>query len=186
VFVEGETDAPYIRRAAEVLQRDDVLARCDVQWIGAKDEKGQGFHTGKDALDHTLAVFRANPRLTQRPVLLLYDNDAKRADADYESVSIRSMPTNETNTIVRAGIENLLAEASITQDDYQTVESPKPNGDIVTRKSLRKTELCQRMCEHGTPEDFAAFGSVLDKIQAYLDAVAPLPAQAAEAAQAEA
>lgn len=101
-------------------------------------------------------------------------------------MSVRGTPTNEANNIVRAGIENLLTEASITPDDYQTVESPKPNGDIVTRKSLRKTELCQRMCEHGTQEDFAAFGLVLDKIQAYLDAVAPLPPQGAEAEQAEA
>src|SRR5690606_4979699 len=63
VFVEGETDTPYLRRAAEVLGRNELLARCEIQWIGAKDDTGQGFHTGKAALDHTLAVLRANPKL---------------------------------------------------------------------------------------------------------------------------
>jgi hypothetical protein len=154
------------------------LSRCDVQWIGAKDDTGQGFHTGKAALDHTLAVLRANPKLTNRPVLLLYDNDAKKADADYGVVRVRGMPTNGANTKVQAGIENLLADNSITEGDYQVVESAKPNGDVLTRKTLRKTELCERVCEAGDAEDFAAFTLALDIIEAYLDAVAPLPSGA--------
>lgn len=173
VFVEGETDTPYIQRAAQVLGRAEMLERCDVQWIGAKDDSGQGFHTGKAALDHTLAVLRANPKLSNRPILLLYDNDANKTDADHGVVSVTGMPTNVGNTKVRAGIENLLAEASITEADYEVIESQKPNGDFVTRKTLRKAELCQRMCEHGTNDDFAAFGTALDKIEAYLNKVAP-------------
>lgn len=171
VFVEGETDTPYLCRGAEVLGRSELLQRCEIQWIGAKDECGQGFHTGKPALDHTLSVIRANPKLISRPVLLLYDNDAKKADADYGIVSVRGMPTNERNNKVKAGIENLLADFSITDDDYQTVESIKPNGDINTRKSLRKSELCERMCQSGTKEDFSAFSLALDTIERYLDSL---------------
>lgn len=168
VFVEGETDTPYLLRAAQVLGRSEILDRCDIQWIGAKDDGGQGFHTGKAALDHTLAVLRANPKLSNRPVLLLYDNDANKADADYATVSVASMPTNDENTKVRAGIENLLADASITEADYEMVVSRKPNGDVVTRETLRKAELCRRICEHGTNDDFGGFGPALDKIEAYL------------------
>ncbi|MBY0282430.1 MAG: AAA family ATPase [Sphingomonas sp.] len=169
VFVEGETDTPYIRRAAQLLNRAELLERCDIQWIGAKDDGGQGFHTGKAALDHTLAVLRANPKLSNRPVLLLYDSDAMKGDADYASVSVRSMPTNSANAKVRAGIENLLAGESISDPDYEVVETPKPNGDVITRKTLRKAELCQRMCEQGSSKDFSAFSAALDKIEAYLN-----------------
>jgi AAA domain, putative AbiEii toxin, Type IV TA system len=186
IFVEGETDTPYLRRAAEVLQRAELLTRCELQWIGAKDDSGQGFHTGKGALDHTLSVLMANPKLTQRPILLFYDNDTNKADADYESVSVRRMPTNEGNTVIRAGIENLLLGSSITENDRQAVESLKPNGDVIIRKTLRKTELCERICKYGTEEDFAAFGPALDKIAAYLDMVAPLPPQPPGAGAAEA
>lgn len=175
VFVEGETDTPYIRRAAQLLGRNGLLERCDVQWIGAKDEKGQGFHTGKAALDHTLAVLRANPKLSNRPILLLYDNDANKTDADYGIVSVTGMPTHDGNTKIRVGIENLLADASITEVDYDETVNRKPNGEIITRKNLRKVELCKRMCEHGTADDFAAFGPALDKIEAYLNKVAPQP-----------
>jgi len=180
VFVEGETDPPYLRRAAKVLNRDGLLERCELRWIGAKDENGQGFHTGKAALDHTLSVLRANPQLAQRSTLLLYDNDASKMEADHENVSVRVMTTNAENTVVRAGIENLLSSYSITENDYQTKEDVKANGDVITRKTLRKSELCERMCEQGTLEDFAAFGPTLDKISAYLDLVAPLPPQPQE------
>lgn len=186
VFVEGETDTPYIRRAAQLLGRNELFERCDVQWIGAKDENGQGFHTGKAALDHTLAVLRANPKLSNRPILLLYDNDANKADADHGIVSVTGMPTNSENTKVRAGIENLLAEASITEADYKVIENQKPNGDVLTQKTLRKAELCRRMCEHGTGDDFAAFGPALDKIESYLNKVAPQVGDEVGAAPAEA
>ncbi len=171
VFVEGETDAPYLCRAAEVLGRGKLLKRCEIQWIGAKDKGGQGFHTGKAALDHTLAVTRANPKLTNRPILLLYDNDAKKADADYGTVSVRGMPTNDGNSKVKAGIENLLSDHSITENDYQSTELVKPNGDIHTRKILRKAELCERMCANGSEDDFAAFAAALEIIENYLDSL---------------
>lgn len=171
IFVEGETDTPYLRRAAEVLGRDDLLTKCDIQWIGAKDGNGQGFHTGNGALDHTLAVLRANPKLTNRPILLLYDNDMRKADADYENLSVRSVPTNKDNTKVAAGIENLLLDSSITDEDYQTVENTKPNGDIHIRKGLRKAQLCQRICQHGSKEDFAAFSLALDTIEMFLNSL---------------
>lgn len=173
IFVEGETDTPYLHRAAELLDRKELLARCEIQWVGAKDEGGQGFHTGKGALDHTLSVLRANPKLSNRPILLLYDNDAKKADANYGIVSVRGLPTNEGNPKVKAGIENLLADFSITDADYQSFETVKANGEILTRKSLRKAELCERICQSGSKEDVAAFALALNIIENYLDSLSP-------------
>jgi len=168
VFVEGETDAPYLSRAAEILGQSHLLQRCEIEWIGAKDKSGQGFHTGKTALDHTLSVLRANPKLTNRPILLLYDNDAQKSDADHGDVSIRSMPTNEANGKVRAGVENLLAESAITDADYETIEIAKANGDVHTRKTLRKAELCSRICASGSVSDFSSFAPALAVIEGYL------------------
>lgn len=173
VFVEGETDTPYLLRAADVLGRTSLVERCEIQWIGAKDDNGQGFHTGKAALDHTLAVLRANPKLANRPVLLLYDNDANVIDATYGIVTVREMPSSQENTRVRAGIENLLTESAIQEDDYQVVETPKPNGDIHIRKTLRKTDLCDRICENGDPEEMKSLGMALDTIEKYLDSLLP-------------
>src|ERR1019366_5623566 len=164
-----ETDGPYLCRAAEVLGRSQLFQSCEIQWVGAKDERGQGYHTGKSALDHTLSFLRANPKLINRPILLLYDNDAQKVDADYGEISVRSVPTNKGNTKIKTGIENLLAETAITDADYQTEESIKPNGDSVKRKTLRKSDLCQRICHSGSEEDFSAFALALDIIKDYLD-----------------
>ena len=171
VFVEGETDAPYLKRAAELLDRNDLLERCEIQWIGAKDEGGQGFHTGKDALNHTLNVLRANPKLSSRNILLLYDNDVNKKAFDAEGVSVRVIPKNTNNRKVKVGIENLLSESCISDDDYAIAESVKPNGDVVSVRTLRKNVLCKKICETGSASDVEAFRTALDVIEDYLNRI---------------
>lgn len=168
VYVEGETDAPYLLKAAELLGRTDILDICDIEWIGAKDATGQGFHTGKDALKHTLSVLKANPKLAVRKILLLNDNDSKAPDQNYERVYVRTLPINEGNKIVTAGIENLLSEDCLEEKFYQEKVSKKPNGDEVRTRTLRKTELCEAMCAHGTAAQFSAFSAALSVIDEYL------------------
>ncbi|WP_197460634.1 AAA family ATPase [Acetobacter tropicalis] len=168
VYVEGETDAPYLRRAAELLDKPNILTNCDIEWIGSKDENGQGFHTGKDALKHTLSVLKANPDLINRRVLLLYDNDSKTPDQDYDGFSVRTLPINDKNTIVTAGIENLLPEECLTSDFYQTRETKKANGDVTLTKTIRKADLCSEVCRNGSVTQFAAFTSALEIIENFL------------------
>lgn len=168
VYVEGETDAPYLRKAAELLGRTDILDSCDIEWIGAKDASGQGFHTGKDALKHTLSVLRANPSLAVRKILLLNDNDGKAPDQNYERVYVRTLPINKNNSIVTAGIENLLSEDCFEEEFYQEKVSNKPNGDVIKTRTLRKAQLCEAMCDHGTAEQFLAFNDSFSIIDEFL------------------
>ena len=168
VYVEGETDAPYICRAAELLGEGDILGQCDIEWIGSKDEKGQGFHTGKDALKHTLSVLKANPALITRPVLLLYDNDSTTPDEDYGIFSVRTIPVNENNNIVRVGIENLLSEESIGREFYQEKEKKKPNGEELVTRTLRKSDLCKKICKDGNIDNFKGFAKTIDIIKNFL------------------
>lgn len=166
--MEGETDPPYLCRAAELLGRGELLAQCEIQWIGAKNTGGQGFNTGKGALDHTLSFLRANPKLTRRPILLLYDNDSNKTSGNYDNVSVRVLPTNSGNMKVKVGAENLLEEHVITEEYYSYNEKRKDNGDIVTVQSIKKMDLCERMCLVGTTDDFSGFAPALDMIDEYL------------------
>jgi hypothetical protein len=171
VYVEGETDAPYLKRAATLLGRADLLARCDIEWIGAKDEGGQGFNTGKDALKHTLSFLRANPDLARRHILLLHDNDTNIADQDHEGFSVRMLPLNPSNKKVSAGIENLLSTDCFEERFYDTKEITKPRGDTITSHLLRKADLCKALCASGTAEQFAAFDGALNIIESYLERI---------------
>jgi len=169
VYVEGETDAPYLKRAAQLLGKAELLDRCDIEWIGNKDENGQGFHTGKDALKHTLSVLRANPNLVKRNILLLHDNDSNISNLDYDGFAVRRLPVNDGNQKVRAGIENLLSQNCIEDKFYQTRETKKLNGDSNRSRTLRKRELCDSVCANGTADDFIAFGAALEIIESYLE-----------------
>lgn len=171
IYVEGETDAPYIKRAIALLGKNELLEKCDVEWIGSKDENGQGFHTGKDALKHTQSVLRANPNLSSRNILLLHDNDSNAPDSDYRGFSVRKLPLNNNNQKIRAGIENLLSEDCIKDEFYQVKETKKANGDINTSKTLRKAELCEEICKNGTPENFKEFGAAIHIIEEFLKKV---------------
>lgn len=168
VYVEGETDAPYLKRAANLLGRAELFERCDIEWIGAKDENGQGFHTGKDALKHTLSVLKANPSIARRSILILHDNDSNVPDQDYEGFSVRKIPVNPLNQKVKAGIENLLSPDTISDEFYQEKESAKNNGDVIISRSIRKADLCAALCEKGTVEQFQGFWPALNIIDSYL------------------
>lgn len=170
VYVEGETDAPYLRRAAELLNKPDILRNCDIEWIGDKDEKGQGFNTGKDALKHALSILKANPKLVNRRILLLYDNDSKTPDQDYAVVSVRTLPCNNKNNVITAGIENLLPEDFLKKIDlYQERETKKPNGEVTITKTIKKSYLCDYTCKNGCADDFSEFAHPLKIIEDFLE-----------------
>ncbi len=168
VLVEGETDPIYLSNAMDLLDRSTLKDLVEFEWIGAKDPKsGQGFHTGKDALNATANVFRAKPDLIKRSVLLLYDNDVNKTADDFGQLHIRSMPTNPNNSVIESGIENLLAESAITSDMFDEKTSKKKNGNTTVTKTLNKMRLCKHVCNvKRNASDFAEFGPVLDMIAA--------------------
>lgn len=168
VLLEGETDPIYIATAVELLNRTELKDNVEFSWVGAKDPKnGQGFHTGKDALNATANVLRAKPELMKHPVLLLYDNDVSKEPVDFPSLFIRSMSSNNANTLVENGIENLLPETSIGEDMFDEKISKKKNATTVVTRSLNKMKLCNHLCkEKRDPTDFVGFTPILDMIAA--------------------
>ncbi len=186
VLLEGETDPIYLQTAADLLERRALLDKVEFEWVGAKDPKGgQSFNTGKDALNHTFNVLRAKPHLAKRPVILLYDNDANKPQEDHGSLYVRSMPSNSTNDVVDAGIENLLPSNSITEPMFDVKTKKSPNGSTTTIKAIDKMRLCNHICQQKRdPADFAEFAFVLDMVAAIVATavVEPAVADAANAA----
>ncbi len=169
VLLEGETDPKYMSTAAELLGRTEIQEKVEFQWIGAKDPKsGQGFHTGKDALNLTLTVLRAKPELAKRHIVLLYDNDANKTDDDFFGlIHVRSMPTNTENKVIEAGIENLLAETAITPDAFDEKTTNRKNGSSTVTTTLNKMKLCTQLCDNKRDAaDFKNFAAILDSIVA--------------------
>lgn len=168
VYVEGETDAPYLKCAAKLLSKVGVIEKCDIEWIGAIDENGQAFNTGKDALKHALSIFRANPGIVGRRILLLHDNDSSSPELNYDGLWVRKIPKSINNTKIRAGIENLLKEDCIEDRFYEEKTKTKDNGDIIITRVLKKSELCEYLCVYGEVDDFSEFESAIQIIEDFL------------------
>jgi hypothetical protein len=168
VLLEGETDPIYLNTAAELLGRSSLLEKIKFDWVGSKHpESGQGFHTGKDALNATANFLKAKPDLIKREVVLLYDNDVSKPSSDHGRLHVRLMPTNVKNTIIESGIENLFPERVLSADMFDEKTFHKKNGTSTTTKSLNKMKLCSHLCEcKRDVADFAEFSSVLDMIEA--------------------
>ena len=164
VLMEGETDPKYIIQAAKIFGRQDILEKCDIHWVGDKNEQGQVYNTGAKGLDHTLNTLRSNPSLSQRRVLFLYDNDCNKPNEDHGNHQVHSIPKNSNNNICKNGIENLLHPNCFTEEFWQTSNN---------RRTLRKMFLCNYMCIHGTEFQFSAFAEVLENIQDFISTEPP-------------
>lgn len=166
VLVEGETDAPYLQSAIEVLGRTNLANLIEISWIGAKDKvTGDGFNTGKSSLSAALNFLRANPDFLKRKVCLLFDNDAKKGDLDEGLLYVRSISSLSANDVISDGIENLLPQEVFTDDIYDKKDNSKSNGTRTIIISVNKMKLCRKICESKKSEDFVNFSGALDMLE---------------------
>jgi hypothetical protein len=170
VLCEGETDPAYISAAAAMLNRHGILSEVSLNWVGHRDAaSGAAVGSGKDNLARVWQIITANPELTTRPILLLFDNDSRRVDADSGSISQRMVPTNQENMVVKWGIENLLEPSVFVDEMYRERVVDKGNGSTTTIRELDKAKLCSYLCEtkqHAA--DFEAFSGLLDIIEQWV------------------
>lgn len=168
VFTEGETDPKYIRAALESLERQDLLEAVDVDWVGTQGQQGP-LNTGQKGLDHTKNVLYANPDLTDRKVLLLYDCDTRKPAEDVGRVSVRSLPKNEDNTKAKKGIENLLPTELFEDRFYPSETIIGDYGEEKTIQEFAKTTFCQWVCEQRRQaDDFDNFSSIIVILEEFL------------------
>lgn len=117
VLTEGETDPDYVKAGLEALGRANLLERLDIEWVGKRNEQGP-INTGIEGLNKTRAVLEANPKLLKQRLLLLYDCDSKKPNEDLGLLSIRTIPKNEENILVKKGIENLFHQNRFDRHFY--------------------------------------------------------------------
>ena len=147
VLLEGETDPIYLQTAVELLGQPELLESVEFAWVGQKGSMtGESFLTGKGGLNQTLAVLRVHPEIMKRPVLLLYDSDARKPVEDHHDLlHVRSMPVNGENSVA-GGIENLLPARAVSEEWYAVTERKLLDGGKVVRTELRKMDLCMHLC----------------------------------------
>jgi predicted ATP-binding protein involved in virulence len=168
VFVEGDYDIRYLVRAAELLGKNEVLAKIqlkDCSGFGNLDKIWRSY-------DNKLS------EVIPGRILLIYDCDTAKVNSEKGSMFKRVIPSQRQNPI-DSGIENLFPEVTISKAekfnpkfiDIQEESKSRMRGVIElmpTIKTINKDEkgnLCQWLCDCGDAEDFHQFNSIFEIIE---------------------
>jgi len=168
VFVEGDYDIRYLNKAAELLNRQDVLDNVQL-----KD--GVGFGN----LDKIWKAYNNSvSEVLPNKIILLYDCDTNKQNTEKHKVYKRVIPLVPGNP-VSIGVENLFPPTTIEKVekenpqyiDFHEAATTRTRGEIVeipASKSINKDEkgnMCNWLCEHGEEQDFILFQSAFDIIE---------------------
>lgn len=159
VFVEGETDEKYIKKALELL-RPDLLKYIEIKWVGKLKGNGKTFNTGKKGLDSLKNVLSANPELINNKIILLYDSDTNKSKENFKNLYVRKVPFIENRKITK-GIENLFENHLISEDFYSEKEYLSEYGERKRIEQLDKMKLCNYLCNQNEKEIFQDFESII-------------------------
>jgi hypothetical protein len=169
LFCEGDIDIDLIRKATELLNRNDLLDNLDLRQRGSCNN-----------LDKLWKILTEDnwETLLQKKVLL-YDCDTNRPNQDFGHLYRRTITEIKENPI-RRGIENLFSKETIAR----AREAKPAFFDIVNRSgtergvpfesteiSINKQEkrnFCNWLLENGTEEDFAQFKIIFEIVEKVL------------------
>ena len=162
VFMDGKTDVKYLKRAAELLGKKELLQKVEL-------ENGEGYGN----LDN---IWRSiDPRLSKKiipqKIILLYDCDKPKPNKDDKgNVFKRHIPLHEDHPL-KEGIENLFEKKTLEKarkfkpeiiditSKHKKIERGETK-DIPAKWIVNKdekTNLCNWLCAKGTKEDFKHF-----------------------------
>lgn len=158
LFVEGELDINYIKKAASLLNRTSLLDRFDIRQRG-------GYHN----LDKLWNMYKAdNWETVHQKKIFLYDCDTEKLNENNGYNYKRIIPTVPGNPI-KKGIENLFDEKVIEEAQQHKAalvdvitSSGTIRGNIFTTieyniDKQEKKNFCDWVCENGDAETFKNF-----------------------------
>ena len=171
LYMEGDTDITYLRKAADLLRQDAVLASVELR------------EGGGDRLRKVWKEVAALPEeLVPRKVMVLRDCDYTGEAEDKGHRLKRKIPKKDGHPIEK-GIENLFSQATIEKarshkhayidvtDAHIRTERGEQRQipETWTVNENEKKNLCDWLCEDGTAEDFQHFQVIFDLLDELLD-----------------
>lgn len=166
ILCEGNTDPDHILHAAEVLGRSQWLKDAQVSEIGITDASGTK-HGGEANIKSAWRALQNNPDMTNRPVLLLLDNDIHEPASDAEKASLRVLPPAVSN-IVLDGIESYYPDSFLeNQHLWSTVSINPKGGKRGAIEELNKREVHACAMKIQDKAIFEGFNAVLDLLDSW-------------------
>ena len=165
VYVEGSTGKGYMHRAAQLLEKGDILEGAEVRDGGGTGDLKSIWKSGL-------------PDLVPQKVILLFDCEEQLSPDEKGNLLRRTIPLQSNNPIQK-GIENLFSKETLEQArqhkpafidvDHERTRivrgEPQKVPEKWTVNSDEKTNLCDWLCENGTKEDFQGFQVIFDLLE---------------------
>lgn len=169
VFFEGPTDLDYLKKAAELLGKLELLEKIEIRHRG-----------GYRNLDKLWNILNTdNWETIPQTKIFVYDCDTARSNENAGHLFRRTIPVI-TDHAIKKGIENLFSDATIDKasqhktdfvDYKKTISIIRGVQSEIEEKSINvdeKRNLCDWLCENGTKEDFKHFENVFEIIERVL------------------
>ena len=168
LYLEGTTDVKYIHKAAQLLEKTELLNSIDV-----KDGGG-----GPNLRNIWSAMRNLSEDLVPRKVVVLHDCDYQGEAEDSGNRFRRKIP-KQTGHPIEKGIENLFSETTLEKARAyrRSFVNVAPGGPGIqdgeerlipekwTVNESQKTNLCNWLCANGTAEDFQHFKVIFDMLE---------------------
>lgn len=169
VFVEGEHDITFIKKAAELLNKQEVIKKIELRQRG-----------GYRNLDKLWDALKEDSwEIIPQKKIFLYDCDTRKVDEDFGVHFKRTIPTI-SESIIMKGIENLFPvdfiQRAIAEKkafvDFKKTEGVR-RGEVYVEEvnEINKDEkknFCNWACENGSEKDFAEFIVIFKIIEEHL------------------
>ena len=168
VLTEGKSDARYIKTALSLLGEEELLGELAIESVGIEDDK-RTRSGGKSRLDNFKKTYAGNASPFHAPILLLYDCDTKKPEEQVGRLWVRAIPTNDDNTKVKVGIENLFPADLFQPRFYDNHVTEGHYGERKEIEKFKKREFCDWICEERkNPDDFAKFVEIVKILKEFV------------------
>ena len=166
LYMEGKTDVQYLRKAAELLNKEAILEGVEIE-----DGGGAGGLT-----NIWRALLKLSDSLVPRKVVILFDCDYPEEPNTKGNRFKRRNPRQNEHPIEK-GIENVFSWATLNEalthsKAFFNVEQERTaihDGEekLIPQKwtvnDKQKTNLCNWLCENGTAEHFQVIFDLLEE-----------------------
>ncbi|WP_339108021.1 AAA family ATPase [Thioclava sp. GXIMD4216] len=167
LYVEGTTDIDYLNRAAELLEKKEVLDQFELVDAVGMPHLNMIWKTYNSHLSNVI----------RQKWILLYDCDADKPTDNNGKLFRRTIPKQDSR--ITSGVENLFSNATMQLaidhkaafvdiiGEHVTSERGVPSTVPETWKINKdeKRNLCDWLCEHGNAEDFERFSEVFEILE---------------------
>lgn len=173
IYFEGATDLDYIKRAAELHNKNHILTKYELKDGG-----------GAQNLDKIWRVYKDLKESPSQEMILIYDCDVRDMRKDTENYrNIHRLVLTKTESKIDCGIENLFPECTLQRTIDQELpyinttkahEGTKRGHAIQIKEtweidSNEKRNLCNWICTNGTKDDFENFLIIFDYLEKLLN-----------------